>query len=121
MKINTISINDVNYPERLKSLHIQPETIYIRGSIPNYLIGVAIVGTRKPTSYGKQVTSDLAGGLASKGAIVISGLAHGIDGIAHDAALKAKGGTIAVLACGVDTIYPSAHHQLADRILNDNG
>ncbi len=121
MKINTISINDVNYPERLKPLGKAPAKIFIRGELPKYEIGVAIVGTRKPTSYGKQVTADLAQRLAERGAVIVSGLAHGIDGIAHEGALKANGKTIAVLACGVDTIYPSAHRGLADRILGDAG
>jgi len=82
---------------------------------------VAIVGTRKPTAYGKEVTYQLAYDLAQKGVVVISGLALGIDGVAHRAALDAGGITIAVLACGLDTIYPASHKQLADEIIRSGG
>jgi DNA processing protein len=77
---------------------------------------VAIVGTRVATDYGAHVTTDFAGGLAERGWTVVSGLAYGIDGVAHRAALAVGGTTVAVLACGVDVPYPSGHRSLYDRI-----
>ncbi len=82
---------------------------------------VAIVGTRKPTAYGKEVTEKLATDLASKGVVIVSGLALGVDGIAHAAALKAKGTTLAVLGNGLEHIYPAAHQSLAETILASGG
>ena len=82
---------------------------------------VAIVGTRRPTAYGKEVAHKLAFELAGKGVVVISGLALGIDGIAHRGALEAGGTTIAVLANGLPTIYPSSHKDLAGQIIERSG
>lgn len=79
------------------------------------------MGTRKPTAYGRSVTTDLASRLAQRGAVIISGLAHGVDGIAHEAALEANGKTIAVLPSGLDHIYPSTNRQLAHRIIKQDG
>lgn len=121
MKINSISVSDPVFPERLRHIPRPPETLYHVGAIPNYEVGVAIVGTRKPTSYGRQVTTELASRLAERGAVIISGLAHGIDGIAHEAMVKAGGKGIAVLASGLDSIYPSSHRQLAVSILEKGG
>lgn len=82
---------------------------------------VAIVGSRKVTAYGRAVTSQLAGELARAGVVVISGLAYGIDSIAHQAALDAGGLTVAVLAGGLDDIYPRAHYNLAAQIVAQGG
>lgn len=82
---------------------------------------MAIVGTRKPTSYGKEVTARFAGELARKGIVIVSGLALGVDGIAHRAALEAGGTTLAVLANGLPEIYPATHKSLAEEILKSGG
>jgi len=82
---------------------------------------VAIVGTRKPTPYGREVTYRLAYELASRGVVIISGLAIGTDGIAHEAALDAGGTTIAVLPTPLDAIHPRTHHKLAEDIVNRGG
>ncbi len=82
---------------------------------------MAIVGTRRPTAYGKEVTHQLAFELAKRGVVIISGLALGVDGIAHQAALEANGTTIAVLGNGLSKIYPSSHKNLADRIVASGG
>lgn len=82
---------------------------------------IAIVGSRKVTAYGKSVTAQLAGELARGGVVVVSGLALGIDGIAHRAALDAGGLTIAILAGGLDKIYPGTHYQLAQQIVAQGG
>ena len=121
MKINSISASDPVFPQRLTVIPQPPHKLYVIGTIPTYATGVAIVGTRKPTAYGKQVTSMIAERLAERGAVIVSGLAHGVDGIAHEAALRVHGKTIAVLPSGPDQIYPSAHHGLADRITQESG
>lgn len=121
MKINSISSMTDAFPSRLKVIPQCPRALYYKGLLPEYQVGVAIVGTRKPTSYGRQVTVELASRLAERGAVIISGLAHGIDGIAHEAALQAGGTTAAVLACGLDQVYPAAHRGLAEKILRQNG
>lgn len=82
---------------------------------------VAIVGSRKVTAYGRSVTEKLASELATQGIVIVSGLALGIDGIAHKAALDAGGITVAVLPSSLSAIYPSAHRQLAKRIVKEGG
>ena len=121
MKINSISATDPTFPSRLQEIPQRPKRLYTLGSLPKYSLGVAIVGTRKPTGYGRQITADLASRLTERGAIVISGLAHGVDGIAHEATAKAGGRTIAVLPSGLDRIYPSAHQALAHKIITQGG
>jgi len=99
-----------------------PKTLYYIGKVPSgRLPVVAVVGTRKPTPYGKEVTFNLAYNLAKKGVVIVSGLALGIDAIAHRAALEAGGTTIAVLANGLDAIYPASHKALADQIIAKGG
>jgi DNA processing protein len=119
--IQVVTIADSTYPRLLKLIPAPPPVLYIRGSLlPEDDLAIAIVGTRRSTSYGREVASRIAMGLAEAGVTVVSGLAMGIDGIAHDASLKAGGRTIAVLSSGVDIIYPSEHEQLARRIV-ENG
>lgn len=109
---------DDRYPVRLKEIENSPPVLYVRGSIlEEDSWAVAIVGTRRITSYGRQVTLDVADGLASNGVTVVSGLARGVDAVAHRAALEAGGRTIAVLGSGVDKIYPPEHRQLAEQII----
>lgn len=107
-----------NYPERLRLIPQSPFVIYLHGDLVNEDIwGVAIVGTRRYSDYGRQVTEELARMLAGCGITVVSGLARGIDGIAHQAALEAGGRTLAVLGSGIDKIYPPEHQKLAERII----
>ena len=121
MKINSISASDPVFPQRLTVIPQPPHKLYVIGTIPTYATGVAIVGTRKPTAYGKQVTSMIAERLAERGAVIVSGLAHGVDGIAHQSALRVGGKTVAVLTSGPDQIYPSAHQALAKNIADRHG
>ena len=121
MKINTISASDPLFPERLRQIPERPKRLFYRGEVLTYNLGVSIVGTRKPTAYGRQVTKDLASRLAEKGAVIISGLAHGVDGIAHEAVISAGGTAIAVQAGGLDRIYPAAHRDLAAKIIENGG
>src|SRR5664279_1183893 len=103
MQISNISHNDPQYPDMLRDLHDAPKSINVLGTLPNTPM-IAIVGTRSLTPYGEQITYQLASELARAGAIIVSGLAIGIDGIAQRAALDAGGKTIAVLAHGLDQI-----------------
>jgi DNA processing protein len=92
--------------------------LYVRGVLnPEDNWAVAVVGTRRVSTYGRQVAEEIGSYLASNGVTVVSGLARGVDAIAHQSALKAGGRTIAVLGCGVDRIYPPEHTQLAERIM----
>ncbi len=120
MKIEEIPINSKEYPEKLKKIYDPPQKLYVLGN-KNLLNqkGVAIVGSRKATPYGKKVAYNLAKELSGNGLIVISGLALGIDSYAHIGALKK--GTIAVLGSGIDNIYPKENIELAREIIRNNG
>jgi DNA processing protein len=116
--IKILTWEDSAYPQRLKEIEQPPPVLYLRGDyLPDDLFAVAVVGTRRVTAYGRQITEELAGYLASNGITVVSGLARGVDAIAHQNALKSGGRTIGVLGSGVDKIYPPEHRQLADRMI----
>lgn len=122
MKINRISPPKNSYLQMLDTIAKVPEKLYFIGKLPEQrCLSVAIIGTRKPTSYGKEVTYKVAYDLAKRGVVIVSGLALGIDAVAHKAALDAGGKTIAVLACGVDSIYPASNKQLAEKIIESGG
>jgi DNA processing protein len=107
-----------DYPKLLRAIDHPPPVLYVRGEIlPADEWAIAVVGTRHASAYGKEATLRLVRGLAESGITVVSGLALGIDGIAHHTALEAGGRTIAVLACGLDIIYPARHADLARRIV----
>ncbi len=105
------------YPERLQRLVDAPPLLVVRGD-PSVLRapGVAIVGARAATHYGRTVARDLAAALARAGLVIVSGLAVGVDAAAHEGALEAGGLTVAFQACGPDRVYPAVHRRLADRI-----
>jgi DNA processing protein len=112
-----IELGDDEYPTALLDLRSPPRVLWAIGDIATLRPPVvAIVGTRKATAYGARVTRELAGSLARAGACVVSGMARGIDGIAHIAALDAHGRTVAVLGTGVDVAYPAGHRPLHARI-----
>ncbi len=122
MKINSNSPDEHNFTQITASIAKPPKRLYFIGKLPETsVISVAIVGTRKPTAYGKEVAHQLAFELAKQGILIISGLALGIDSIAHKGALEAGQPTIAVLANGVDKPYPASHTQLAKQIVNSGG
>jgi DNA processing protein len=105
------------YPEQLAELPDSPPVLYHRGTLlPTDVNAVALVGSRRCTAYGKRMAQRLAAGLARAGVCVVSGLARGIDGVAHRAALEAGGRTVAVLAGGLSRIYPPEHRDLADDV-----
>jgi len=116
--VQVLTWDDDDYPERLREFTNAPPVLYIRGTLlPADAWAVAIVGTRRSTAYGRQITDETARTLAQSGVTIISGLARGIDAVAHQAALDAGGRTIAVLGCGVDRIYPPEHRSLAQKII----
>jgi DNA processing protein len=115
--ITLLTWEDETYPRRLKEIDQPPPVLYVRGALmPEDEWAVAIVGTRRVTSYGRQIAEELGACLARHGVAVVSGLARGVDAIAHQAALDAGGRTIAVLGSGVDRIYPPEHRRLAEQI-----
>ncbi len=116
--IEVITWPDERYPRRLKEIEQPPPVIYMRGSLQSEDdFAVAIVGTRRVTPYGRQVTEELAAYLAGNGITVVSGLARGVDAVAHSAALRAGGRTIGVLGSGVDRIYPPENRALAEQVI----
>ncbi len=121
-KINSIIPDQINYTQVIQSIANMPKRLWLYGSLPpQRRLSVAIVGTRKPTAYGKEVTYRLSYELASRGIVIISGLALGVDGIAHQAALDAGGTTIAVLPTPITAIHPTNHRKLADHIVEKGG
>lgn len=109
--------SDPRYPSRLKEISDAPPLLYVRGAwTPDDEWSVAVVGTRRATAYGRQAAEEFARGLASNRVTVVSGLARGIDTVAHRTALDAGGRTVAVLANGLDTIYPPENARLAEQI-----
>ena len=121
-KNNEISPQEADFTEVLCGIAVVPKMLYFYGKMPEKrLKSVAIVGTRKPTAYGREIAYDLAYKAAEKGAVVVSGLAFGIDSVAHRAALDAGGLTVAVLGTAIDQIYPAAHRGLAEEIIEKGG
>jgi DNA processing protein len=116
--IKILTWQDEVYPLRLKEINQPPPVLYIRGEyLPDDLFAVAVVGTRRVTPYGRQITEELSSFLAANGMTVISGLARGVDSVAHKSALKAGGRTIGILGSGVDRIYPPEHRGLAEQMM----
>ena len=123
MKINKIIQTDNAFPQLLRDIPQPPQEIYALGDLTPLLSmpRLAVVGSRKVTPYGRSVTTDLIQAVARLGVVIISGLALGVDAIAHQAALDAGGRTIAVLPCGLDAPYPVRHRPLARNILTQGG
>jgi DNA processing protein len=148
-KITVLTVDGEDYPESLKNISDPPICIYVRAWERNFLAPVgplstswktsqvaknsipspsqnnpiffAIVGTRKPTSYGRQIAYKFARELAEAGFVIVSGMAMGIDTIAHQAVLDVGGKTIAVLGCGVNVIYPTINYKLYQNIIKNGG
>ena len=115
--IELILQRDEAFPERLAEIPARPGLLFARGRMePSDRLAVAIVGTRRPSSYGLRHARRLARGLAAQGVTIVSGLAEGIDGAAHEAALEQGGRTVAVLGSGHLKLYPASHRNLAARI-----
>jgi DNA processing protein len=112
------TIDDAAYPSLLAKIDDAPPLLYVKGDLlPQDALALAMVGTRRATTYGKKVAERIAVAMASAGITVISGLARGLDAVAHHACLRSGGRTIAVLGNGIDTVYPSEHKPLAEQII----
>ena len=115
--VSFVTYWDPRYPKRLKQISDPPVLLYVRGTLPTEDEAmVAVVGTRVPSAYGRLVAANLSRDLVTEGVTVVSGLARGIDTVAHKAALEAGGRTIAVLGSGLDVVYPAENRALAAEI-----
>lgn len=123
MKITRFRLNDSGFPDVLRNIPDPPTQVYVLGDLAPLLKmpRLSVVGSRKVTPYGRGVTSELTGAIARHGVVIVSGLALGVDALAHSAALESGGRTIAVLPCGLDKPYPATNRQLARRILEQGG
>lgn len=120
--VELLTWNSAKYPDYLQEIPNPPPLLYLQGSLEGIdQWAVAIVGTRRLTAYGRQVTHDLVAGLVRSNITIVSGLARGIDAVAHKTAVELGGRTIAVLGSGLDCIYPSEHRGLAKKIVEGNG
>ena len=120
--VSVVTWGSPEYPELLREIPAAPPLVFLRGQLePIDRWAVAVVGTRRLTAYGRQVTHDLVAGLVGNGITIISGLARGIDAVAHRTAIEGGGRTIAVMASGIDKIYPPEHRDLAREIVAGHG
>tara|TARA_B100000315_G_scaffold156954_1_gene145496 strand:+ start:5580 stop:6683 length:1104 start_codon:yes stop_codon:yes gene_type:complete len=120
-RASILTFQDNIYPENLKKIYDPPPVLYMKGSIAKMdNVAVAIVGTRIPSRYGKLVTEKISAELAKRGVTIISGMASGIDSIAHRSAIAARGRTLAVFGCGVNMTYPTENINLKEMII-ENG
>ena len=118
--VRALTWHDDEYPARLKEVYDLPPVIYVRGRIePEDERSVALVGTRRPTAYGREAAHRMGFDLVGAGVTVVSGLARGIDAVVHRAALEAEGRTIAVMGSGPDVVYPPEHKDLAAAVSNN--
>jgi DNA processing protein len=116
--VHLVSIEDAAYPARLKQIYDPPIVLYVRGAIDILAQpGIAVVGTRHPTPYGSGMAERLSIDLATRGLVIQSGMARGVDTAAHRGAINAKGKTIAVFGTGVDVPYPKENTRLSEQII----
>jgi DNA processing protein len=116
--VKVLTCHNTDYPARLKEIYDYPPLLYYRGCLlPDDEWSLAVVGTRRATAYGKQVTDEIVTDLAQSKITIVSGLARGIDTVAHNSAIEAGGRTIAVLGNGLDIVYPSENAALAQQII----
>src|SRR5712692_1503477 len=117
-----ITLDDAAFPPLLRQIYDPPVALYIRGNVELLTRpGIAVVGTRHPTPYGIGMAERLAADLASRGLVITSGMARGVDSYAHRGALMAKGKTIAIFGTGIDVIYPRENKKIAEEILAGGG
>lgn len=115
-----VACGDAEYPERLRAIADRPPVVYVKGTLTR-AGAVACVGTREPSEFGKRAATSISQALAMRRITVVSGLAHGVDTLCHEAALRASGHTVAVLAGGLEKIYPAGNRDLADEIVATGG
>jgi len=119
MRCRVLTLASEDYPARLREIHLPPPVLYVRGTLQaSDEKSLSMVGSRHPTEYGRKAARHFGRALAEAGVTVVSGLARGIDAEAHEGALEVPGGrTLAVLAHGLDRVYPEEHHDLHDRVV----
>lgn len=116
--VHAITWHDDEYPRQLREVYDRPPVLFVRGALETVDDwSVAVVGTRRVSPYGRQVAEEMSRGLAQNRVTIVSGLARGVDAVAHRTALAAGGRTVAVMACGLDRVYPPEHKRLADEIV----
>lgn len=119
--VRVLTSLDEDFPELLKKIYDPPLALYVKGGLSSGRAPVGMVGTRKPTDYGARSAARLSRELVKAGLTVVSGLARGIDTVAHDAAVKSGGRTWAVMGTGLNMVYPAENKKLAERILGGGG
>lgn len=117
--VRLLSINEQDYPYCLKNISDPPLVLYVKGNLPQDICGAAIVGSRNASAYGIKAAGIFSGALAKDGITIISGGARGIDTAAHEACLRVGGKTVAVLGCGLDTVYPPENAELFEKICSN--
>ena len=120
-RVGILAYNDGNYPKLLRSINNPPVLLYYRGTLPNFkeAFPVSVVGTRRLTEYGKKNAFTISRDLSRAGALIVSGMAIGIDGVAHAGAMSCGGKTVAILGSGIDVCYPDSHLNLARNIVKN--
>jgi DNA processing protein len=123
MRSQTLVLASEDYPHLLKNIFDPPKSLNIAGALPDFDLHppVAVIGSRKPTGHGERMAFEIAGSLGKAGFTVVSGLAYGIDSVAHRACLDNSGVTAAVLGSGLEHIYPAVHKKLAEEIVQRGG
>lgn len=121
--IRVVTLDDADYPSRLRGIHLPPAVLFVHGDTASLgrTRACAVVGTRHPSSLGRVTATRISEALVAAGATVVSGLALGIDGAAHEAAVRTHGVTVAVLGSGLGALSPPAHRRLADAIVASGG
>jgi len=120
--VSVVTRDDAGYPKHLREIYDPPLVLYVRGEMSDRdALSIGVVGSRRTTIYGQEMSRKLAYQLARVGVTVVSGLARGIDTEAHRGALQAKGRTVAVIGCGIDIMYPAENKKLADDIVEKGG
>lgn len=120
--VRLLAADDSGYPRRLREIYNAPPILYVRGDLlPEDEQSLGVVGSRSPTTYGRELAARIVPELVRGGLTIVSGLARGIDSIAHHTALDAGGRTIAVLGCGIDVVYPAENRRLYERIPKAGG
>lgn len=121
--VRALTLDDAGYPRRLRQIELPPRVLFVRGSVASLEAGssVAVVGTRRPTDAGRRTAARIGAALSRAGSLVVSGLAVGIDGAAHAAAVAEDGLTVAVIGGGHDRLFPRVHDRLAAAIVDGGG
>ena len=119
--IKMVQLGDREYPKRLSEMYMPPQVLFVKGELPDIdgLVAINIVGSRECSEYSEKFAQKLAYDLAASGILIVSGMAKGIDGFAHSGALMAGQRTVAVLAGGVDIIYPKKNAELYNEIIQN--